>query len=193
MDSGFFFLVMTGWLLGLEYDQGPTLRPGVLSFNDPWHHTLMKSFMQGIAHIPPICSPVALWNLNWILLKLQAPLSEYIKDVSLSDLTFKVVFPTTSTRSLAALSCKEPFLIVHNKVFLWTRVSFLSKVVLSFYLIVLHPFVLLWNTFRMWFESLPCRDNQILLLCPWRDHAGGSLHLVPPFLEPQLQKSLDVV
>ncbi|XP_073401975.1 uncharacterized protein [Dendrobates tinctorius] len=101
----------------------------------------VKTFIQGVSHVtPPYRRPLEPWDLSLVLGALQEDPFEPLQDVSLTILSWKVVFlvAITSIRQvseLAALSCRSPFLNFHqDKVVLKTSPSFLPKVVSSFHL-----------------------------------------------------------
>ncbi|KAM4018570.1 uncharacterized protein ACNLHF_007867 [Anomaloglossus baeobatrachus] len=101
----------------------------------------VRTFLQGVCHIvPPYKRPLDPWDLNRVLVALQKPPFEPLKEVSFSRLSQKVAFlvAITSLRrvsELAALSSKAPFLVFHqDKVVLRPIPEFLPKVVSSFHL-----------------------------------------------------------
>ncbi|XP_073437645.1 uncharacterized protein [Dendrobates tinctorius] len=101
----------------------------------------VKTFLQGVAHVaPPHHSPIDPWDLNLVLGALQKAPFEPIQDIPLSLLSWKVAFliAITSIRrvsELAALSCRSPYLILHqDKVVLRPVPSFLPKVVSPFHI-----------------------------------------------------------
>ncbi|KAM4037388.1 ELMO domain-containing protein 3 isoform 1-T2 [Anomaloglossus baeobatrachus] len=101
----------------------------------------VRTLLQGVCHIvPPYKRPLEPWDLNRVLMALQKPPFEPLRDVSLSRLSQKVTFlvAITSLRrvsELAALSCKSPFLVFHqDKVVLRPVPEFLPKVVSPFHL-----------------------------------------------------------
>ncbi|CAJ0940919.1 unnamed protein product [Ranitomeya imitator] len=101
----------------------------------------VKTFFQGVAHaVPPYRAPVEAWDLNLVLDVLRASPFEPLREIPLSVLSWKVAFlvAITSIRrvsELAALSCRPPFLVIHqDKVVLRPPPSFLPKVVSTFHL-----------------------------------------------------------
>ncbi|CAJ0940807.1 unnamed protein product [Ranitomeya imitator] len=99
----------------------------------------VKTFIQGVSRVvSPYRMPLASWDLNLVLGVLQEAPFEPLQDISLTLLSWKVVFLVANTSirrvsELAALSCRPPFLIFHqDKVVLRTSPSFLPKVVSSF-------------------------------------------------------------
>ncbi|XP_069582780.1 probable ATP-dependent RNA helicase DDX43 [Ranitomeya imitator] len=102
----------------------------------------VRTFIQGVAHIaPPYRPPVEPWDLNLVLDALQRAPFKPIQDISFSFLSWKVAFlvAITSIRrvsELAALSCRSPFLVLHqDKVVLRPVPSLLPKVVPVFHII----------------------------------------------------------
>ncbi|CAJ0936285.1 unnamed protein product, partial [Ranitomeya imitator] len=101
----------------------------------------VKTFFQGVAHaIPPYRAPVEAWDLNLVLDVLKVSPFEPLREIPLSVLSWKVAFlvAITSIRrvsELAALSCRPPFLVIHqDKVVFRPPPSFLPKVVSTFHL-----------------------------------------------------------
>ncbi|CAJ0950310.1 unnamed protein product [Ranitomeya imitator] len=101
----------------------------------------VKTFFQGVAHaVPPYRAPVEAWDLNLVLDVLKVSPFEPLREIPLSVLSWKVAFlvAITSIRrvsELAALSCRPPFLVIHqDKVVFRTPPSFLPKVVSTFHL-----------------------------------------------------------
>ena len=99
-------------------------------------HSLIRTFVQGIRHVaPPVRPPLPSWDLNLVLSALQRAPFEDIREIPLLTLSQKVVFlvAITSIRrvsELAALSCKAPYLVIHqDKAVLRPQPSFLPKVV----------------------------------------------------------------
>ncbi|CAJ0966040.1 unnamed protein product [Ranitomeya imitator] len=101
----------------------------------------VKTFFQGVAHaVPPYRAPVEAWDLNLVLDVLKVSPFEPLREIPLSVLSWKVAFlvAITSIRrvsELAALSCRPPFLVIHqDKVVFRPPPSFLPKVVSTFHL-----------------------------------------------------------
>ncbi|CAJ0967240.1 unnamed protein product [Ranitomeya imitator] len=101
----------------------------------------VKTFFQGVAHaVPPFRAPVEAWDLNLVLDVLKVSPFEPLREIPLSVLSWKVAFlvAITSIRrvsELAALSCRPPFLVIHqDKVVFRPPPSFLPKVVSTFHL-----------------------------------------------------------
>ncbi|CAJ0929923.1 unnamed protein product [Ranitomeya imitator] len=101
----------------------------------------VKTFFQGVAHVvPPYRAPVEAWDLNLVLDVLKVSPFEPLREIPLSALSWKVAFlvAITSIRrvsELAALSCRPPFLVIHqDKVVFRPPPSFLPKVVSTFHL-----------------------------------------------------------
>ncbi|CAJ0938461.1 unnamed protein product [Ranitomeya imitator] len=101
----------------------------------------IKTFFQGVAHaVPPYRAPVEAWDLNLVLDVLKVSPFEPLREIPLSVLSWKVAFlvAITSIRrvsELAALSCRPPFLVIHqDKVVFRPPPSFLPKVVSTFHL-----------------------------------------------------------
>ncbi|CAJ0953829.1 unnamed protein product [Ranitomeya imitator] len=101
----------------------------------------VKTFFQGVAHaVPPYRAPVEAWDLNLVLDVLRVSPFEPLREIPLSVLSWKVTFlvAITSIRrvsELAALSCRPPFLVIHqDKVVFRLPPSFLPKVVSTFHL-----------------------------------------------------------
>ena len=104
-------------------------------------HSLIKTFLQGVIRLsPPVKIPLCPWDLNLVLSVLQKQPFEPLAHIPLVLLTRKVIFlvAITSARrvsELAALSCKEPYLIFHkDRVVLRPHPAFLPKVVSKFHL-----------------------------------------------------------
>lgn len=104
-------------------------------------HSLVRNFMQGVMRLnPPVKAPLNPWDLNLVLAVLQKRPFEPISQIPLVLLTRKLIFlvAISSARrvsELAALSCKEPYLIIHkDRVVLRPHPSFLPKVVSDFHL-----------------------------------------------------------
>ncbi|CAJ0946475.1 unnamed protein product [Ranitomeya imitator] len=101
----------------------------------------VKTFFQGVAHaVPPYRASVEAWDLNLVLDVLRVSPFEPLRESPLSVLSWKVAFlvAITSIRrvsELAALSCRPPFLVIHqDKVVFRPPPSFLPKVVSTFHL-----------------------------------------------------------
>ncbi|XP_041432732.1 uncharacterized protein LOC121398141 [Xenopus laevis] len=101
---------------------------------------LIRTFLQGVAHImPPFKPPVASWDLNVVLEAMLDPPFEPMHAISDTWITYKVVFlvAISSTRrvsEISALSCVPPYLIFHkDKAVLRTIPEFLPKVVSAFH------------------------------------------------------------
>lgn len=104
-------------------------------------HSLVRTFVEGVTHLrPPVKPPLCPWDLNLVLSALQGQPFEPIGHIPFVLLARKLFFlvAITSTRrvsELAALSCKEPFLILHQeRVVMRPRPDSLPKVVSKFHL-----------------------------------------------------------
>ena len=104
-------------------------------------HSLVRAFIQGVVKINlPVKSPLCPLDLNLVLSVLQKKPVEPIRHIHLIILSKKLAFliAISSARrvsELAALSCKEPYLICHkDKIVLRPHPTFLPKVVSAFHL-----------------------------------------------------------
>ncbi|XP_041441238.1 uncharacterized protein LOC121400955 [Xenopus laevis] len=98
-------------------------------------------FLQGVGKVrPPFRDPTPPWDLTTVLHALQGPPFEPLASCSLKFLTWKMSFLLAITSAkrvsdIAALSQKEPWLILHqDRVVFRTVPSFTPKVVSSFHI-----------------------------------------------------------
>ncbi|XP_041420124.1 uncharacterized protein LOC121394150 isoform X1 [Xenopus laevis] len=100
------------------------------------NYPTVQHFIKGVTRArPPLREPLATWSLPLVLTGLQRPPFEPLSTCELKWLSLKVAFLIAITSAkrvseLAALSCREPWLTLHqDKAVLRTTPGFLPKVV----------------------------------------------------------------